>query len=148
MTKTYRQAQILKLIRAESIRTQEELSLALQKIGIAVTQVTLSRDVRELGLVKTPSGYQEPRQAAASGPEEPDTLTRVVQEFVREVQVAQNLVVIKTASGNAPPVAVALDKEAWPEVVGTVAGEDTVFAVAPDAKRAQQAKEKLLALLR
>ena len=148
MTKTYRQAQILKLIRGQSIRTQEELSAALEKMGIAVTQVTLSRDIRELGLVKGPQGYQEASQPAAGGEEAANTLKRAVEEFVQEVRTAQNLVIIKTTRGTSAPLADALDRENWPEIVGTVAGEDTVFAAAPDARRAQQAKEKLLALIR
>ena len=148
MTKTYRQGQLLNLIRGHSIRTQEELAQALHKIGIEVTQVTLSRDIHELRLVKGPQGYQEPDRTAATAEEEPGALRWVVGEFVRDVKVAQNIVIIKTASGHAQPVAVALDKEAWPEIVGTLAGDDTIFAAAPDAKQALKAREKLLALLR
>ena len=148
MTKTYRQAQILKLIRAQPIRTQEELAATLQEVGIEVTQVTLSRDVRELGLVKGTQGYQEPSQAVAGGEEPTSTLKHVVAEFVRDIKTAQNLVIIKTAPGSSAPVAYALDKEGWAEIVGTVAGEDTVFAATPGSRQALKAKEKLLALLR
>ena len=148
MTKTYRQAQILKLIRGQSIRTQEELSAALEKMGIEVTQVTLSRDIRELGLVKGQRGYQEASQQAPAGEEPANMLKRAVEEFVREVRTAQNLVIIKTTRGTSAPLADALDRGNWPEIVGTIAGEDTVFAAAPDARRAQQAKEKLMALIR
>ena len=136
------------MIRGQSIRTQEELSAALEKVGIEVAQVTLSRDIRELGLVKGPQGYQEASQAAPAGEEPANTLKRVVEEFVREVKTAQNLVIIKTTRGTSAPVADALDRENWPEIVGTIAGEDTVFAATADARRAQQAKEKLLALIR
>ena len=148
MKKTYRQGQILNLIRKQEIRTQEELAQGLEKLGIDVTQVTLSRDIRELGLMKGQQGYRVPEQTAAPGPEETGTLRWAVQEFVRDVQVAQNLLVIRTDLGSAQPVAVALDREAWPEIVGTLAGDDTVFVAAPDAKQALKAKEKLLALLR
>ncbi|MBI4465587.1 MAG: ArgR family transcriptional regulator [Acidobacteria bacterium] len=148
MKKTYRQGQILNLIRKQAIHTQEELAQALQKVGIEVTQVTLSRDIRELGLVKAQQGYREPEQGVVAGPEETGTLRWAVQEFVRDVRVAQNIVVIRTDLGSAQPVAVALDREAWPEIVGTVAGDDTVFAATPDARQAQKAKEKLLTLLR
>ena len=147
MTKAYRQGQILNRIRSEQIRTQEELAQALHKVGIEVTQVTLSRDIRGLGLVKGPQGYQEPERAAVQA-EETGNLKRAVEEFVRDVKTAQNLVIIRTAAGNAQPVAVALDREAWPEIVGTLAGDDTVFAAAPDARQAVLAKEKLLAFLR
>ncbi|OFV92927.1 MAG: ArgR family transcriptional regulator [Acidobacteria bacterium RIFCSPLOWO2_12_FULL_54_10] len=146
MTKTYRHGQILNLIRSQSIRTQEELAQALHKSGIEVTQVTLSRDIHELGLVKGPQGYQVQERAAP--PEEPAALGRAVAEFVRDVKTAQNVIIIKTASGHAQPVAVALDREAWPEIAGTIAGDDTVFAVAPDSRLALKAREKILALLR
>ena len=148
MTKTYRQAQILKLIRAHSIRTQEELSAALGKTGIEVTQVTLSRDIRQLGLVKGPTGYQEAGEAAPSAEEATTVLKRVVQEYVREVKTAQHLVIIRTVRGTAAPMADALDHERWPELAGTIAGEDTVFAAAYDRRLAQKVMERLLALLR
>ncbi len=145
--KTFRQGQLLNLIRSQPIHTQEALALALQKTGIEVTQVTLSRDLRDLGLVKGPQGYREPQQAAAA-PEEAGGLKWVLEEFVRDIRTAQNLVIIRTAPGNAQPVAFALDRENWPEIVGTIAGDDTVFAAAVDPKQALKAKEKLLALLR
>jgi transcriptional regulator of arginine metabolism len=147
VTKTYRQAQILKLIRTQTIRTQEELSEALAKGGIRVTQVTLSRDIHELGIVKGPKGYQETAQANSSA-EVVSGLRRAVLEYVREVKTAQNLVIVKTVRGTAAPMADALDREGWAETVGTIAGEDTVFVAAPDARRAQQIREKLMALLR
>jgi len=147
VTKAYRHGQILNLIRSQPIRTQEEMAGALERLGIEVTQVTLSRDLRELGLVKGPQGYREPDRAALST-EEPDSVKRTLEEFVRDVKTAQNLVIIRTAAGNAQPVAAALDRQAWPEILGTVAGDDTVFAATPDPRQAVRAKEKLLALLR
>jgi transcriptional regulator of arginine metabolism len=148
VTKTYRQAQILKLIRAASIRTQEELSTALGKSGIEVTQVTLSRDIHQLGLVKGPNGYQEPGDVASMDGESAASLKRAVEEYVREVKLAQNLVIIKTLRGTAAPLGDALDHEGWPEVAGTIAGEDTLFVAVIDARRAQKVKGRLLALLR
>ncbi|MBI2820245.1 MAG: ArgR family transcriptional regulator [Acidobacteria bacterium] len=148
MTKTYRQAQILKLIRAQPIRTQEELSTALAKSGIEVTQVTLSRDIRQLGLVKGANGYQEPAEAASSAGQMATALKRAVEEYVREVKTAQNLVIIKTVRGTAAPMADALDRERWAEITGTIAGEDTVFAAATDVRQARKVKDRLLALLR
>ena len=146
--KTYRQGQIVSLVRRREIHTQEELAQTLEKMGIEVTQVTLSRDIRELGLVKGPHGYSEPQQPSAASPEETGSLRWSLQEFVKDVEVAENLVVIKTAPGNGQPVAIALDREAWPEIVGTIAGDDTVFAAARSSKQALKAKEKLLDLLR
>ena len=148
MKKTYRQGQIVNLIRSQTIRTQEELAEALKKVGIDVTQVTLSRDIRDLGLVKGPQGYREPHEADREERPEVGTLKWVLEEFVRDVTVAQNIVIIKTGSGNAQSVAEALDREAWPEIAGTIAGENTVFAASPDPKQALRAKSKLLALLK
>ena len=148
MKKTFRQGQILNLIRSQAIHTQEELSSALRKVGIDVTQVTLSRDIRELGLVKAPQGYRE-GQGEASGPQaEVGTLQWMLEEFVRDVKTAHNMVIIKTDPGHAQTVAVALDQEGWPEIVGTLAGDDTVFAATPDIKLAMKAKGKLLELMR
>ena len=148
MKKTFRQGQILNLIRSQPIRTQEELSTALKRVGIDVTQVTLSRDIRELGLLKAPQGYREGQETASAGQAEVGTLKWMLEEFVRDVKTAHNMVIIKTAPGHAQPVAVALDQEGWPEIVGTIAGDDTVFAATPDLKQALKAKAKLLELMR
>jgi transcriptional regulator of arginine metabolism len=142
MTKTYRQGQILKLIRSMKIFTQDELAQELRGQGIAATQVTLSRDLRDLRLVKTREGYQE------MAPEETGPgFTLLAGEFLHDVLRAQNLVVLKTAPGHANSVAVALDHEQWPEVVGTIAGDDTILVIAPDAPTAEAVQEKLLGLL-
>jgi transcriptional regulator of arginine metabolism len=145
--KTFRQGQILNLIRSQTIRTQDELATALKKLGIDVTQVTLSRDVRELGLVKGSQGYSEPSSETAVATEV-GTFQWTLEEFVRDVKTAQNLVVITTAPGHAQTVAVALDQEGWPEIVGTLAGDDTVFVASPDAKGALKLRAKLLGLMR
>jgi transcriptional regulator of arginine metabolism len=147
VTKTYRQAQILKLIRAHPIRTQEELSAILGKAGIEVTQVTLSRDIRQLGLVKGPNGYQEPVEAPSNAGEAAVALRRAVTEYIREIKTAENIVIIRTFRGTAAPMADALDQEGWPEIAGTIAGEDTIFVAAYDARRAQKVKDRILALL-
>jgi transcriptional regulator of arginine metabolism len=140
MNKTFRQGQILKLIRSRHILTQEDLASELKEaFGIQTTQVTLSRDIRELGLVKTPEGYQQLGMAAA-GPD----LAGVAADLLQDVRVAQNLIVLKTSPGNANALAVALDKEQWPEVVGTLAGDDTILVVAPDADTAGKLRDKLL----
>ena len=100
MNKAYRQAQIAKIIQTRSIFTQEELAAVLAAQGVTATQVTLSRDLRELGVLKPPEGY---RGAAAALPAEAskDNLERVLREFLRDVEVAQNLVVLKTQSAGA-----------------------------------------------
>ena len=145
--KTFRQGQILTLIRSQEIHTQEELASGLKNLGIEVTQVTLSRDIHELGLVKAAQGYIEPQQAERSGRSEVGSLKWLLEEFVRDVKIARNLVIIKTAPGNAQPVAAALDREAWPEIVGTLAGDDTIFAATADFRQAHKTREKLLALM-
>ena len=142
MNKSYRQGQILKLIRAHRIHTQEELARELRRLGIAATQVTLSRDMRELGLAKTPQGYRQVAPETA-GPD----LATLTAEFVQDVRTAQNLVVVKTSPGHANSVAVALDREQWAEIVGTVAGDDTSLVVAADTRTAQAVRTKLLELL-
>jgi transcriptional regulator of arginine metabolism len=141
MNKTFRQGQILKLIRSRNILTQEDLARELKTaFGIQTTQVTLSRDIRELGLLKTPEGYQQLSSATTAGPE----LATVAADFLQDARIAQNLIVLKTSPGNANALAVALDNEEWPEVVGTIAGDDTILVVAPDAPTAVKLRDRLL----
>jgi transcriptional regulator of arginine metabolism len=142
MTKSFRQGQIVKLVRARHLYTQDELARALKESGIEATQVTLSRDIRELGLVKTAEGY---RELAAESPGM--QFESLAAEFLRDVRIAQNQVVLKTAPGHANSVAVALDDEEWPEVVGTIAGDDTLLVICPDHHTAESVRKKLLALL-
>jgi len=144
MNKSYRHGQILKLVRSKSLRTQDELARALRAVGVRATQVTLSRDIRELGLVKTPEGYVRPAEAAA--PTGPDLAT-VLREFLLDVRVAQNLLVLITPPAHASSVAEALDQAAWPEITGTIAGDNTVLVIAPAAKKAAELREKLLRFL-
>jgi len=142
MSKSFRQGQILKLIRSKSISTQDELAQELKKIGIAATQVTLSRDIRELGLAKTPEGYRQISKSEA-GP----ALATLAAEFLLDVRLAQNIVVLKTSPGHANSVAVALDDAEWREVVGTLAGDDTIVVIAPDNSTAESVRRKFLAFL-
>jgi transcriptional regulator of arginine metabolism len=144
MNKSYRQGQILKLIRSKSPHTQEELARALRTVGIPATQVTLSRDIRELGLVKTADGYVLSTEAAANGPD----IETVVREFVLDIRIAQNLLVLRTPPGHANSVGVALDKANWPEIAGTIAGDDTLLVVAPDTRTAAALREKFLRFLK
>jgi len=144
MNKAFRQGQILNLIRQKQIRTQQELAGELARLGIRTTQVTLSRDIRELGLVKTAEGYRQVEAPARSkGP----LFATVAAEFLLDVRAARNLIVLKTSPGNANTVAAALDREDWPEVVGTIAGDDTVLVVAPDEPTAAALRDKLAGFL-
>jgi transcriptional regulator of arginine metabolism len=142
MTKSFRQGQILKLIRGGGVFTQDELARSLKEVGIDATQVTLSRDMRELGLVKTAEGYRQIER------ETPNLqFAALAAEFLQDVRQAQNQVVLRTAPGHASSVAVALDDEEWPEVVGTIAGDDTILVVCLDSRTAVRVRTKLLNLL-
>jgi len=142
MNKSYRLGQILNVVRSQSVRTQEGLAEALRKVGIDATQVTLSRDIRELGLVKTPQGYVMPVVATMRR-----DLGAVVREFLQDVRVAQHTLVLQTMAGSASPLAEALDHSGWTEIVGTIAGDNTVLVIARDTKTADALRKKLLELL-
>jgi len=146
MNKSYRQSQILKLIRARNLHTQDELARALRALKIPATQVTLSRDIRELGLVKTASGYSTGSAEAVAAPG-PD-VGALAREVLRDIRQAQNLLVLRTPAGNANALAAALDQADWAEVTGTIAGDDTVLVVAPDVKTADLLRAKFLRFLR
>jgi transcriptional regulator of arginine metabolism len=137
MIKRLRQKTILELLHRGPVASQEDLQRALRKRGLKVGQATLSRDVRDLGLVKSGEGYALPQGEGATEPALPP-VARLVREFVLEVRPAQNLLVIKTTVGSAQPVAAALDGESWPESVGTIAGDDTILIVCPDKKAASR----------
>jgi transcriptional regulator of arginine metabolism len=141
MNKSFRQGQILRIIRNKEIHTQEELARELSAVSIQATQVTLSRDIRDLGLVKTAEGYRA-LASEESGPK----LADVVSEFMQDIRVAQNLVVVRTSPGNANSLAIAIDKEKLPEVVGTVAGDDTILVITLDAETALKFRQSLLKL--
>jgi transcriptional regulator of arginine metabolism len=141
MAKLARQQTILELAHEGPLPNQQELCKVLARRGFQVTQATLSRDINELRLVKTPEGYILPN---GDVPTEPmPAVSRVVREFVREIRRAQNLLVIKTIPGSAQPVAVAIDAEGWDEVVGTVAGDDTVLIISGNNKKAKQLQTRL-----
>jgi transcriptional regulator of arginine metabolism len=134
MSKRSRHKAIEDIVAAKSVTSQDELRLLLSRRGHAVTQATLSRDIHELGLVKTPDGYAFLPDEGAKG--HLVSVERLVREFVLDASAAQNLVVVRTSAGSAQGVAAALDAERWPEVVGTVGGDDTILIVSPDTKHA------------
>lgn len=143
MNKAFRQGQILKLIRSKRIPTQDDLARELNEAyGIETTQVTLSRDIRELGLLKTPEGYRQVESGAPKADVE-----SVAGELLLDARVAQNLIVLRTSPGNANALAVALDKSDWPDIVGTIAGDDTILVVAPDSGAAEKLRARLLGYL-
>jgi transcriptional regulator of arginine metabolism len=141
MNTSYRQAQILKLVQQKRLHTQDELARELADLGIQATQVTLSRDIRKLGLAKTAEGYVQLGTAPKVSHLES------LAEFLKGITPAQNLLVIKTTPGMAQGLAAELDDAQWPEIVGTIAGDDTILIVTPDNGTAQNLREKLLGLL-
>ena len=129
--KTVRQVAILDIIEKQEIETQEELASSLNARGIRVTQATVSRDIKELRLLKvlTPSG----KYKYATGDQADNNLTdrfiRMLAESLLSVSSANNLIVVKTLSGSANVAAEALDSMHWPEVLGTLAGDNTVLLI-------------------
>jgi len=141
MAKLARQQTIVELAHQGPLPNQQELCKVLARRGFQVTQATLSRDINELRLVKTAEGYSLPNGDAPAEPM--PAVSRVLREFVREIRRAQNLLVIKTIPGSAQPVAVAIDAEGWDEVVGTVAGDDTILIISGNNKKARQLQTRL-----
>lgn len=144
--KRYRQGQILKLITSDAIANQDELRRRLAQLKLRVTQATLSRDLRELQLVKTPAGYAQvnaPDEEAAPIPAHPSAFARALREFLLDIRPAENLLVLKTPPGGAQPLAAAFDAEHWPEIAGTIAGDDTVLIVTPTRKTRMALQKKL-----
>jgi len=132
--KSQRHSAILELLVKATVTNQDELRLKLARQGIHVTQATLSRDIRELKLMKGPSGYALP--VVVDGVVELPAIASVLQDFGLEVRQAQNLLIILTTMGGAQPVAASIDSEDWEEVVGTIAGDNTVLLICPDNQRA------------
>lgn len=134
--KTKRQRAILALIAARPIRSQEELAMLLEQQGYEVTQATISRDIKELGLMKVPlkggTGgafkYVEP----SVGPMFSSRLHRMVAELVSSVRGSVNQIVLRTPPGSAMMVASAIDNAEWPEVLGTLGGDDTILVIIED----------------
>jgi len=137
MNKALRQRAVLEVLRQGPIAIQDDLQRALRKRGFKVGQPTLSRDIHDLNLSKTSSGYTLPQGEGAAGLALPP-VQRLVREFVLDVRPAQNLLVVKTITGSAQPVAAALDEQEWDEVVGTIAGDDTILIVCPDKDAAKK----------
>lgn len=150
--KNERHAAIRDVLAATEVASQDELRRKLVRRGFRVTQATLSRDIRELHLMKGPQGYALPGNGnGAPGPEEDEdelpALGELLASFGLRVKQAQNLLVLITVMGSAQPVAAALDYAELPEVVGTVAGDNTVLLVCPDSRRAAQLAGRLRVMI-
>ena len=135
--KARRQGLILELVDREPLHSQEQLRRRLQRRGIEATQATLSRDIKELGLVKRAGDGAYRRAGDEMNPVLSRTaLERAAADFMRRADRVQQLVVIRTGAGQAQPLALAIDRAQLPEAVGTIAGDDTILIVARDRRRA------------
>jgi len=141
--KRFRQGQILKVLAAEPVASQDELRRQLIHLGLRVTQATLSRDLRELHLVKTTEGYQPLASAAVKESPVVSRLARAVNSFLLDIRPAQNMLVLKTPPGGAQPLAAAVDSERWKEVAGTLAGDDTVLIITPSMKARASVQKRI-----
>ena len=148
--KTQRQAKILEIIASTDIETQEQLLEALQSAGFRSTQATISRDIKELRLVKvmTPDGTY--KYASAASENEAGMIGRIrniFKECVVSINSAQNIVVIKTLPGLGSAAGYAVDALHQPDMVGSIAGDDTVFVVMSTTEKAEEFREQSRALL-
>ena len=135
----------MKLVRSRSLRTQDELARALRGVGVRATQVTLSRDHSRAGVGEDcRTGTLDPLSPPSPRVQ---TSPRCLREFLLDVRIAQNLLVLITPPAHANSVAEALDQAAWPEIVGTIAGDNTVLVIAPTGKKAGSLREKLMRFL-
>jgi transcriptional regulator of arginine metabolism len=149
--KTQRHGAIRELVARSAVSNQDELRRKLRRRGFAVTQATLSRDIHELRLSKGPAGYALPNGNGHGGATEedegPPSVQEVLNSFGLRATHAMNQVILRTVMGGAQPVAAALDHEEWPEVVGTIAGDDTVLVICQDARHATEVAARLKEML-
>jgi len=147
LPKAERQRLVSSLVERMRLGTQQELLVALKGAGCRVTQATISRDIRELGLVKTQDSlggmrYVLPNREQRTDPR--DTLETLLRQFGRQATPAENIVVVQSEIGSAPAIARALDRLDHPLVLGTLAGDDTCLVVARDAKGARRVANELM----
>jgi transcriptional regulator of arginine metabolism len=144
--KTFRHGQILRLVSDQHIGNQEELRRRLAAQRLRVTQATLSRDLQELRLIKTHEGYKAvgalPEELAPLPP-----LARALGEFLLDIRPAENLLVLKTPPSGAQPLAAAVDGAKFPEIAGTIAGDDTVLIITPNKKSRESLQKKIEAFV-
>ncbi len=147
--KAQRQRRILELVRAEAITSQEQLRARLRAEGIEVTQATLSRDIRDLALVKRAAdgAYGPPGAASEPGPRALQDLEEAVAEYLVSAEASEQLVVLKTDPGQAQSLAIAFDRARIPEVVGTIGGDDTILVICRSKDLAEQLVVRLTALM-
>jgi transcriptional regulator of arginine metabolism len=145
---------IRELVSHSRVANQDELRRKLRRRGFEVTQATLSRDIHELRLSKGPGGYSMPNgNGNGNGTtdhvadEGPPAVADMLESFGLQVRQAMNQVVVRTVMGGAQPLAAALDREGWSDVIGTIAGDDTVLVICPDTRRASDVESRLRTML-
>jgi transcriptional regulator of arginine metabolism len=144
--KSFRQSVVLEIVESEAISSQEQLRDRLKARGIEATQATLSRDIHELGLIKRPAdgAYRRPPATAADASGDPAlVLRRAVEEYLRREEAVDHLLVLKTDTGQAQPLAVAIDRAQLHEIVGTIAGDDTILVICRTPKDASALASRL-----
>lgn len=152
LSRTRRQQTILEILQTQPVESQEALRQMLSQRSIEITQATLSRDLREMGAVKTPRGYQLPSHGTGDTPFASESahrgvpLSRTLASFLLRVEPAGNLVVLRTGPGHAQIVALEIDRAGIPGVVGCLAGDDTIFVATHSDTRAQALAKELSAL--
>lgn len=148
--KQLRQRAIRDLVDQRPLRTQQELAAALRERGFRTTQATISRDVADLGLIKVArdgmTAYALPPRLIEAETSGEDRLRKLFADLPLEVHEAGLLLILRTLPGSAHAIAAALDRARWPEVVGSIAGDDTVFVAVPDRGSLQRVKRRLLHL--
>jgi transcriptional regulator of arginine metabolism len=148
--KNARQRKILEIVAQQVIGTQEEIARLLREKGYPVTQATVSRDIKELGLIKIPIGQDQYRYAIPQEPQEKNIFSRL-QRFFRDsvihLDYSENLIVIKTLTGNAHAVASCIDQTKWDEIIGTVAGDDTILVIVKPKSAVLKVLKKFNSLL-
>jgi len=137
--KARRQSAIVDIVHRSPVRSQEQLRRSMRAAGFDVTQATLSRDIRDLGLVKggAAGAYQAPPLPQRTGTNGQSLLHRAAADYLTRVDRVQQLVVLRTGPGQAQLLGVAIDGAQLPEVVGTIAGDDTILVITRDARRAR-----------
>ena len=150
--KAQRQNKIAELVRERVIETQEELASAIRAEGFEVTQATVSRDIKELCLIKIPG---ENNTSHYASPDEPmvrrsgdDRLKRLIRLSLSDINSTENLIIIKTPPGEAQGMALAIDHAHWPEIIGTVAGDDTILIIVKPKEATPEVVQRFLELAR
>lgn len=143
--KSRRQGAILDIVDREPLHSQEQVRRRLASAGFEATQATISRDIKELGLVKRAGdgAYQRPGVTSNSPAAALNTLAQIAGQFVRHVDRVEQMIVVRTGAGQAQAMALAIDGARLPEVIGTIAGDDTILVISKDRRRASSLVKRL-----